>query len=184
MRYDFAKFIAETKRIEEWLKKEYESLNAGRASPALLDLISIDSYGARTAISHVASITVEDARTLRISPWDKNQIKDVERAILTSNLGVTPAVDDQGIRLNFPSLTEERRTQIVKILKERLEDARISIRTEREKIVRDIDERYRAGEMPEDEKHRGKEDLQKIVDGANEDLENLFKKKETEVMGR
>ena len=134
-------------------------------------------------ISHVATIATEDPRTLKIVPWDKTQVKDIEKAIMAANLGLSVSVDDTGIRVSFPQLTTERRIGLIKILKEKLEEARVSVRGEREKVWNDIQEKERAGKMPEDEKFKGKEELQKIVDDAHKKLEAIFEKKEKEVLG-
>ena len=130
-------------------------------------------------IKNVASVSIEDAKTLRVSPWDKSQVKDVEKAILAANIGLSVVTDDQGLRVIFPMLTEETRQKLVKILKEKLEDARITLRKERENVHDDIKKK----ELPQDEAFRAKEDLQKLVDEANAQLEEVFAKKEKEVLG-
>ena len=134
-------------------------------------------------ISHLAAIAIEDARTLKISPWDKSQIKDIEKGITMANLGISVSIDDSGIRASFPQLTTERRIQLIRLLKEKLEEARVSVRAEREKVWNDIQVRERDGLMSEDDKFRGKEELQKLVDEANKALEAIFEKKEKEVLG-
>lgn len=183
MAYDFSKFKRECRATEEWLKREYGGINTGRAAPALLDTVQIEVYGSRVPISHVAGILIEDARTLRISPWDKTQIKDIEKGIVISNLGVSVAIDDSGIRVSFPQLTTERRVQLVKMLKEKLEESRVKVRAEREKIWNDIQAKEKDSLMSEDDKFKGKEELQKLVDEANKTLEAIFEKKEKEVLG-
>lgn len=180
--YNFSNFKIELKKVEDFLSKEYAQLNIGRASPMVLDGISIDAYGARSPLKNVASVAIEDPKTLRISPWDKSQIKDIEKAILAANLGLSLAVDESGIRVIFPQLTSETRQSLVKVLKQKLEDARIAVRQEREKVWEDIQEQEKSGKMTEDDKFRAKDELQKIVDEANKNLEGLFNKKETEAM--
>lgn len=182
MAYDFSQTKAEFKKIDEWLAKEYSQIHTGRASPALLDGIMIDSYGSYMPIKNVAAINIEDPKTLRVAPWDKSQIKEVERAIQAANLGLSVATDDAGLRVIFPMLTTERRTQLVKILKERMEDARVSVRKERERSWDAIQAKEKEGGMSEDDKFRAKDELQKLVDGANASLESIFEKKEKEVM--
>jgi ribosome recycling factor len=177
MQYNFSNFKAELKKVEEFLAKEYNQLNIGRASPMILDGVSVESYGSYVPLKNVASVSIEDPKTLRIAPWDKNQIKDIERAIVAANLGLSVATDDSGIRVIFPQLTTETRQKLVKVLKEKLEESRITVRRERENVLKEIDE------LTEDEKFRGKEELQKIVDEANGQLEAIFEKKEKEVMG-
>ena len=182
MNYDFSLFKNKIIETENWLSKELSSIHTGRAMPALLDGVMIDSYGAKTAINHVAAVTAEDPRTLRVSPWDKSQIKDIEKAINEANLGVSVASDDQGLRVFFPELTTERRQSFVKIAKEKLEDSRITLRKEREDTWSDIQKKEKEGELSEDDKFRLKDELQKIVDEANNKLENITNAKEQEIM--
>ena len=183
MQYNFGQFKNDLKKIEEWLLKEYSQTHTGRASPAVLDSVMISSYGSMMPIKNVAAISIEDPKTLRISPWDKGQIKDIEKGIQTSGFPLSVLTDGEGLRVIFPQLTEESRVNLVKLLKAKLEDARISARKEREKVWDDIQAQEKAGKIPEDEKFRAKNDLQKIVDTANNSLEEIFYKKEKEVMG-
>lgn len=129
-------------------------------------------------IKNIASINIEDAKTLRIIPWDKSAIKEIEKGIMTSDLGLSTSVDSDGIRVIFPMLTTENRQKLVKVLKEKLEDARISVRKVREEMLSQVKE----DKLPEDDERRIKEELQKIVDETNKSLENAFNKKEIEVM--
>ncbi len=183
MAYDFSHVNKDKDIIIEWLKSEYRSIQTGRATPQVLDLVHIDMYGARTAIAHAASVNIEDPRTLRVSPWDKTILGVMEKAINDANLGLSVASDAEGLRVHFPALTTETRQKMVKLLKDRLEDARVRVRSLREEINKDIDARAKEGEYGEDEQHRYREDMQKIVDTANAGLEELFQKKEREVMG-
>ena len=183
MQYNFAEFKSQLKKVEEFLSKEYGQLNIGRASPMILDGISVESYGAFTELKNVASIGIEDPKTLRIAPWDKTQIKGIEKAIQGANLGLSLATDEAGIRVIFPQLTTESRQTLVKVLKQKLEDARIAVRKERENTWDDVQTKEKDGVMTEDEKFRAKEELQKYVDEANNNLEAIFSKKESEVLG-
>ena len=183
MQYNFSNFKAELKKIEDFLGKEYTQLNIGRASPMVLDGILVESYGSRVPLKNVANISIEDPKTLRIAPWDKSQIKDIEKAIVSSNLGLSVATDDLGIRVIFPQLTTETRQTLVKVLKEKLEEARISARRLRETVWEDVQAMERGGKLTEDEKFRAKDELQKIIDETNKNLEANFGKKEKEVMG-
>ena len=183
MTFSFDKFKKQIKEVEDWLAKELSAIHTGRAMPALLDGITIENYGARSPISHVAGITTEDARALRVVPWDKSQIKDIEKAINNANLSVSVSSDDGGVSVFFPELTTERRTALAKIVRDRLEDSRVSLRKHREEVWEDIQEKEKKGEMTEDEKFRLKEELQKLVDGANNTLEKAIEKKETEIKG-
>ncbi len=183
MSYNFSKVEADKAKILEWLAGEYRSIQTGRATPQVLDLVHIDLYGARTQVAHAASVTIEDPRTIRVSPWDKTIIRDIEKAINDADLGLSVSSDDAGLRVNFPALTTETRQKLVKLLKDRLEDSRVKIRALREDTNKDIDAREKAGEYSEDDRMRNREEMQKIVDLANAEFEGLFEKKEKEVMG-
>ena len=183
MSYDFSPFKKRADDIAEHLKKELSAIHTGRASTTILDGVFIESYGARLAIPHVATVANEDARTIRIVPWEKSNGKEIEKAINAANLGVSVAVDEGGLRVFFPDLTTERRVAFTKIVREKLEDARIEVKGEREKTKNDIIAKQRDNEMSEDEKVVALEDLQKFVDGANNLLEALGDKKEKEILG-
>lgn len=183
MQYNFSNFKLEINKIAEFLSKEYNQLNIGRASPMILDGVSIESYGSYLPLKNVASVSIEDPKTLRIAPWDKNQIKEIEKAIVSSNLGLSVVVDTSGIRVIFPQLTTETRQTLVKVLKEKLEESRITVRKERERIWDEIQKLEKESKITEDEKFRAKDDLQKVIDEINQKLENIFEKKEKEVMG-
>ena len=182
MQFNFSNFKIEINRIAEYLSKEYNQLNIGRASPMILDGVSVESYGSHVPLKNVASVSIEDPKTLRIMPWDKNQIKEIEKAIVSSNLGLSVAVDTIGIRVIFPQLTTETRQTLVKILKEKLEESRITVRKERERIWDEVQKLEKEGKMTEDEKFRAKEDLQKVIDEINGKLEDIFIRKEKEVL--
>ncbi len=183
MAYDFSGFKEEAANYKEWLSREYTGINTGRATPAVLDLVSVENFGARMAVPHIASIIGEDQRTLRVSPWDKSNIKLIEKAINDANLGLSVSVDEAGLRVSFPQLTEERRHALVKVLKEKLEEARVKLRLLREDALKDLEVKEKEGGMGEDEKFRHKEELQKLVDEWNTALEETFRKKEKDVMG-
>ena len=183
MVYSFEETRASKSGIIDWLRSEYKSIQTGRATPAILDGVQVDQYGSRTPISHVASISIEDPRTLRVAPWDKSMIRDIERAITEADLGVSVSTDDQGLRVSFPVLTTETRQKMIKVLKDRLEDARVKVRSLREEKNKEIDRKADEGEYGEDERIRFRENLQKIIDDANSELEGVFEKKEREVMG-
>jgi ribosome recycling factor len=183
MAYTFNHVQEEKGRILEWLATEYRSIQTGRASPQVLDLVYIDLYGSKTQVAHTASINVEDPRTLRVSPWDKTIVRDIEKAINDADLGLSVASDAEGLRVHFPALTTETRQKMIKLLKDRLEDARVKVRALREETNKDIDAQAKAGEFGEDDQHRYREENQKIVDMANAELEALFEKKEKEILG-
>ena len=183
MQFNFSNFKTEINKIAEFLSKEYNQLNIGRASPMILDGVSVESYGSHVPLKNIASVSIEDPKTLRIAPWDKNQIKEIEKAIVSSNLGLSVAVDTAGIRVIFPQLTTETRETLVKVLKEKLEENRITVRKERERIWDEVQKLEKEGKITEDERFRAKDDLQKVIDEINQKLESIFKKKEKEVMG-
>ncbi|MCF7815603.1 MAG: ribosome recycling factor [Candidatus Pacebacteria bacterium] len=167
--------------VVSWLEREFSSIRTGRATPMLLDLVLIESYGARVPIQQVGSVSVEDARTLRISVWDQAVIKEVERAITDADLGVSVAADGAGVRVIFPELTSERRIQLLKIAKSKLEESRVSLRGARDEAVKEIDSLEKSGEISQDTKFSTKEDLQKRVDTFNLTLEKHFDLKEKEI---
>jgi ribosome recycling factor len=181
MAYDFSVFKQELEDVREWLAKEFSSIRTGRATPTLLDSVFVDSYGTKTPIAHVASVTTESARSLRITPWDKGQIKAIEKAIAAANLGVSASVDDTGLRVAFPELTSERRDILKKLLREKLEHAKVSMRQAREKVWNDIQKKEEEGELSEDEKFRLKDQLQKMVDEAGKTYDEMGEKKEVEI---
>lgn len=182
MAYQFTELEKEFAATEERLSREFSSLNTGRATPLVLDMVQVESYGSRMPIKNVASVSIEDPKTLRVAPWDSSLIKEIERSIQAANLGLSLATDESGLRVIFPQLTTESRQRLVKSMKERLEEARIAIRKSREAVWEDIQEKEKAGTMTEDDKFRGKEDLQRRVDAANKKLEDLFERKEKEVL--
>ncbi|OGZ06162.1 MAG: ribosome recycling factor [Candidatus Lloydbacteria bacterium RIFCSPLOWO2_01_FULL_50_20] len=181
MAYNFSGFKARVEGIEEWLKKEFSLLRTGRATSAILDSITVESYGAQSPIAHVGNITMEDARTLRIAPWDKSQVKAIESAITKANLGLSVSADDSGLRVIFPELTGERRAQLTKLLHAKLEDARISLRKEREEVLNDFKQKEKDSVMSKDDHFKAKEELQKQVDAMNRRFEQLAEKKESEI---
>lgn len=181
MSYDFSNFKKQLQDVEEWLGNEYLGVRTGRATPAILDNVSVDVYNSRTPIKHAASISVEDARTLRIAPWDKSLIKAMEKAIAEANLGLSVSSDDQGLRVSFPDLTSERRMSLVRVTREKLEHARVSVRSERDEVWNAIQKEEREGNIPEDDKFRLKEEMQRFVDVANQKLEMLAEKKQEEI---
>ena len=176
MSYNTQSFKLELKKIEEWLSKEYSQVHTGRATPLVLDSIMVESYGSYMSIKNLAGVTIEDPKTLRIAPWDKTQVKAIENAIRNSDLGLSVLSDSDGIRVIFPMLTTENRMKLIKILKEKLEEARISVRKMRQEEIDKLDD------LPEDDKKRGKEDIQKAVDESNSNLEVIFNKKEIDIM--
>jgi ribosome recycling factor len=181
MTYDFTRFDARIKDIDLWLTREMSGIRTGRATPALLDLVSVEAYGGKMPIVQVGSVSVEDPRTLRVSVWDASLVKEVEKGITAADLGVSVVTDSSGLRVIFPTLTGERRVQLLKLAKSKLEEARVSIRGARDEAMKDIDAKEKSGEMSEDEKFGAKEILQKKVDVANNGLESHYNLKEKEI---
>lgn len=182
MLYNFSSFKEGLKEVEVWLASEFAVLRTGRVSPAILDNISVESYGTRMPINHVAAVSIEDAKTLRVVPWDNSMVKEIEHAIAAANLGVSAVPDGSGVRISFPDLTEDRRKSLIKIVKTKLEDSRIRVRQERDKTMNDIQAREKAGEINEDDKYRLRDEVQKFIDEVNAKLDALADKKEKEIM--
>lgn len=182
MTYDFSPLKKRYEEIKNWLADEHRNIHTGRATPALLDGVSVEVYGAKTPIPHCATVSVEDARTLRVVPWDKGILKPLEKAIEITDMG-TVSVDEAGLRVRFPDLSGERREAVAKILRGKLEEARVSVRNEREEIWNDIQKQNKDGEISDDEKFRLKEELQDLVDSATKKLEEMVERKEIEISG-
>lgn len=179
--YDFKTFDTKIASAREWLSKEYRGLRTGRAAPAILDSVMVSAYGSMMPLKQVGSIGIEDARTLRVQPFDTSVLKDIERAITTANLGVGTATDGALVRVTFPELTSERREQLVKLAKGKLEEARTTIRLGRDEAWKDIQEKARTSALTEDDKYALKDELQKRVDKGNEELEKSFESKKKEM---
>ena len=181
MAYNFKPFEAKIKEITERLSRELAGVRTGRATPAILDVVTVESYGTRMTIAQVANITVEDARTLRIIPWDANNAKEIEKAITQANLGLSVGADEKGVRVSFPELTSERRVQLVKLAKEKVEESRAQLRGARDDVWSDIQTQEKEKKMSEDDKFRAKDEMQKKVDAANEQFDLMFARKEKEM---
>jgi len=166
----------------EYLKSELVSLQIGRATPSLIENLEIQAYNQKMALKDLASIQSQEPRMIIIRPWDKTIIKNIESAIRKSSLGLSPVTDEDFIRLMIPPLSEERRKEIAKILNEKVEECRISIRRNREEIWREIQDMKQAKELTEDDKFKSKNELQKIVDEFNKKVDDIKKKKEEEIM--
>ena len=181
MAYDFKPFEGRIKELEERLKKELGGVRAGRASPAILDAVQVESYGTRVPISQLATISVEDARSLRIAPWDMGNAKEIEKAITVSNLGVSVGADEKGVRVFFPELTSDRRTSLLKLAKEKIEESRAMLRKARDEVWSGIQKQEKDKKMSEDDKFRAKDEMQKKVDAANKSFDDALARKEKEI---
>ena len=169
------------KRTVEHLDEELLNIRAGKASTNVLNSVFVDYYGSQTPVSGVASVTVPDARTILIQPWDKNMIRPIEKAILDSNIGLTPSNNGETIRLTIPPLTEERRKELVKQVKGVGENARISLRNARRDAVEAFKKAQKGG-MPEDEAKDGETQAQKLLEKYSKQLDSLMEAKEKEIM--
>lgn len=166
----------------EATRHEFGSVRTGRATPALLDRIMVEYYGAQTPLKQLATISAPEARLLSVQPFDKGSIKAIEKAIMESDVGLTPNNDGNLIRLSIPELTEERRRQLVKVVRNIAEDGRISIRNARRDTMQDLRELRDAGEVGADDEHRAETELQKLTDEKVAELDTLLKHKEEEIL--
>jgi ribosome recycling factor len=166
----------------ESTRGKFGSVRTGRATPALLDRISVDYYGAQTPLKQLATISAPEARLLTVQPYDKTSIKAIERSILESDLGLTPNNDGQIIRLQVPELTEERRRQLVKVVRGLAEEGKVAVRNIRRDVMHDLRELRDAGDAGSDDEHRAEEALQKLTDDKIKELDALVKGKEEEIL--
>jgi ribosome recycling factor len=169
-------------RTIESTRQEFGSVRTGRASAGLLDRIQVSYYGTKTPLNQLAQISVPEPRLLSIQPYDKGAIKEIERAILESDLGLTPANDGQVIRLPVPQLTEQRRKDLVKVVGKLAEEGRIALRNVRRDAIAQLKELERDGEVGTDELHRAEDRVQKLTDGHVKLVDDLYKHKETEIL--
>lgn len=166
----------------EATRHEFGSVRTGRATPALLDRVMVEYYGAQTPLKQLATISAPEARLLSVQPFDKGSIKAIEKAIMESDVGLTPNNDGNLIRLSIPELTEERRRQLVKVVRNIAEEGRISIRNARRDTMQDLRELRDAGEVGADDEHRAESELQKLTDEKVAELDALLKHKEEEIL--
>jgi ribosome recycling factor len=179
--YDFSSLTTALADIQEHFTKELAGIRTGQAAPAILDTIQVDAYGTLMPLKQVGSITIEDARTLRVSAWDAGQVKAIEHALQSADLGVSISTDEKGVRVSFPELTSERRDQLTKLTKSKLEDARAAVRRARDETWQDIQKLEKDKELSEDEKFSAKEKMETQIQNANKALEEGAKRKETEL---
>ena len=172
---------ARMQKAVDFLEETLLNIRAGKASTNVLNGVFVDYYGSQTPVSGVASVTVPDAKTILIQPWDKNMIRAIEKAILDSNIGLTPSNNGEHIRLSIPPLTEERRKELVKQSKGEVENARISLRNARRDAVEAFKKAVKEG-MPEDESKDGESQAQKLLEKYSKMVDAAFEKKEKEIM--
>ncbi len=177
----YEEFEKKMKRTAEILSEDFAAVRAGRSNPAVLDQIQVDYYGTPTPINQIASISTPDPRSLMIQPWDASALKSIEKAILSSDLGINPQNDGRVIRLVFPQLTEERRRELAKQVRRYAEDAKVAVRN----VRRDAMEKYKAmkkaSEITEDDLKIAEKDLQKLTDDWTKKLDEIADKKEKEL---
>lgn len=166
----------------ELLEEDLAGIRTGRASPSLVERLPVDYYGTNTPLIQLASIGVPEPRQLLIRPFDPATLKDIERAILASDLGLTPNNDGKVIRLTMPQLTEERRHELVRVVHNRMEEARVKIRNIRRGLMKDLREFEKESLISEDEEERGEKELQELTDKMNEKVEEIGERKEKEIM--
>ena len=164
------------------LKREFGSLRAGRATPSLLDKVMVDYYGTPTPVNQVAKVSVPEARMIMIQPWEKTMLHEIEKAIMKSELGLSPNSDGTAIRLSIPQLTQERRKELVKTVSKKAEEAKVAIRNIRRDANEHIKKLEKDKEITEDESKKGQEKFQKIVDGFIKNVDTLKEAKEKEIM--
>jgi ribosome recycling factor len=163
-------------------RHKFGSVRTGRASTALLDRITVDYYGTQTPLKQLATVSAPEARLLTVQPYDKSSIKNIERAIMESDIGLTPNNDGQIIRLQVPELTEERRKELVKVVRHLAEEGRVAIRNIRRDVMHDLRELRDAGDAGSDDEHRAEEALQRLTDEKVKELDAVLKAKEEEIL--
>lgn len=164
------------------LERDYNSVRAGRANAAVLDRVTVDYYGVPSPIQQVAAVSVPEARTLMIQPWDASILKDIEKAILTSDIGINPQNDGRVIRLMFPPLTEERRKEIVKDIRKTAEDSKVAIRNLRRDALEKLKGLKKANQITEDDEQNGEKKIQNLTDKYCKEVDNMSAAKEKEIM--
>jgi ribosome recycling factor len=163
-------------------RNELATVRTGRASPHLLDRLQVDYYGTETPLQQLAQVAATDARMLTVTPYDKSSISAIEKAVMESDLGLTPSNDGNVIRLQIPELTEERRKELVKVVHGVAEQGRVAVRNIRRDVMQDLRELKKEGEAGSDEEHHGETELQKDTDGAIGEIDSLLKGKEEEIL--
>ncbi len=179
---DFSKLEEKMDKTIGVLTENYAEIRAGRANPAILNKVKVDYYGVSTPINQVAGISVPEARLIVIQPWDMGLLKDIEKAILASDIGITPNNDGKVIRLSFPELNEERRKEIVKEIKKMAEESKVSIRSLRRDGIDEAKKEQKDGNITEDDLRNAETEIQKLTDKKIEKIDNISTNKEKEIM--
>jgi ribosome recycling factor len=181
MAIDINDFKIRLKEISDWLSKEFSSIRTGRATMTLLDDVLVEAYGTKSPINQNASINIEDPKTIRIVPWDKKLIKEIETSINKAGLGVSVMTDADGVRVKFPDLTSETREQLIKQANKKVEESKISIRNERADIIKAFEKTQKEGGISEDDLKRKKDEVQKLIDERIKEIDEKGKLKEQEI---
>lgn len=175
-------FEEKMKKSISVLESEMKAVRAGRANPAILDKVAVEYYGAMSPLTQIANVSVPDARTIMVQPWDASILGEIEKAILKSDIGITPNNDGKAIRLNFPPLTEERRKELVKGIHKKGEDAKVAIRSIRRDAMEDAKLQKKNGEITEDDVKDLEKDIQKLTDNYIKDIDVVISAKEKEIL--
>ncbi len=178
----FKKTEEKMNKTIEALEREYKAIRAGRATAAVLERVTVDYYGVPTPVQQMAAISIPEARTLLIQPWDASTLKEIEKAILTSEIGINPQNDGKVIRLNFPPLTEERRKEIVKEVRKKGEDSKVAIRNQRRTALDDLKALKKGNEITEDDEKDGEKKIQNLTDKFCKEIDSVAEAKEKEIM--
>lgn len=178
----FEKTKGKMEKCLDSLDRDYKAIRAGRANPAILDRVTVDYYGVPTPLNQMAAISVPEPRMLMIQPWDASTLKEIEKAINTSEIGINPSNDGKVIRLAFPPLTEERRKELVKDVSKRAEEGKVAIRNIRRDAMDDLKKLKKDNQITEDDQKDGEKELQKITDDYTKQVEDMEKKKEQEIL--
>lgn len=175
-------FEDKMKKTISVLESEMKAVRAGRANPAILDKVTVEYYGAQSPLTQIASVSVPDARSILIQPWDASILGEIEKAILKSDIGITPNNDGKAVRLNFPPLTEERRKELVKGIRKKGEDSKVAIRSIRRDAMEDAKVQKKNGEITEDDVKNIEKDIQKLTDNYIKDIDSIIASKEKEIL--
>ena len=179
---DYTSIKEKMEKAINMLSEKLAEVRAGRANPAILNKIKVDYYGTPTPINQMAGISVPEARLIVIQPWDVSQLKEIEKAILASDIGINPNNDGKVIRLAFPELNEERRKELVKEIKKMAEDAKVGVRAARRDGIDEAKAKQKEGEITEDEEKQAETEIQKITDSKIAEIDKILEEKEKEIM--
>lgn len=178
---DINTFKTDISKCVEHVKEDLSQIRTGRATPELVEEVLVNAYGTQSPVKNLASISVIDAKTINIQPWDKSILEEINKGVSNANLGFSPIMEGDRVIVKIPDLTEERRQEYVKIMKERIEDGRIAVRQVRQKYMQGIDEAQKGG-LSEDQADMKREEAEKVVKDANEQIENIKNQKEEELL--